>query len=143
MCCGLKKLCKKTAKENKVSIKIKQNNCEGKIVTIIQKSLNKYSCIIINAGAYTHTSIAILDALKSVSIPVVEVHITDIATREEFRKHSYISMVAKKIIKGKGMEGYKEAIEFFNSSENVECAYKLSSADIAKKMHFAKKLLKV
>ena len=110
---ALKKLCKKTAKENKVSIKIKQNNCEGKIVTIIQKSLNKYSGIIINAGAYTHTSIAILDALKSVSIPVVEMHITDIATREEFRKHSYISMVAKKIIKGKGMEGYKEAIEFF------------------------------
>lgn len=110
---SLKKLCKKTAKENKVSIKIKQNNCEGKIVTIIQKSLNKYSGIIINAGAYTHTSIAILDALKSVSIPVVEVHITDIATREEFRKHSYISMVAQKIIKGKGMEGYKEAIEFF------------------------------
>lgn len=95
------------------SVCIKQSNCEGEIVGFIQKAYKKYDGIIINAGAYTHTSIAIPDALKAVDIPTVEVHLTDIYAREEFRKLSYVSMAAKRTICGKGFEGYKEALEFF------------------------------
>ncbi len=95
------------------SVRVKQSNCEGEIVGFIQKAYKKYDGIIINAGAYTHTSVAILDALKAVDIPTVEVHLTDIYAREEFRKMSYISMAARKTVCGKGFEGYKEAFEFF------------------------------
>ena len=95
------------------SVCVKQSNCEGEIVGFIQKAYKKYDGIIINAGAYTHTSVAILDALKAVDIPTVEVHLTDIYAREEFRKMSYISMAARKTVCGKGVEGYKEALEFF------------------------------
>ena len=95
------------------SVCVKQSNCEGEIVGFIQKAYKKYDGIIINAGAYTHTSVAILDALKAVDIPTVEVHLTDIYAREEFRKMSYISMAARKTVCGKGCEGYKEALEFF------------------------------
>ena len=101
------------AKELNVKVTCFQSNYEGEICTKIQKSYKKYDGIIINAGAYTHTSIAILDALKSVSIPTVEVHITDINEREEFRRFSYISLFAQKTIVGKGLDGYKEAIEYF------------------------------
>ena len=110
----LKKYCKQVAKENNIKVKLFQSNYEGEIVTKIQKSLNKYNGIIINAGAYTHTSIAILDALKAVNIPTVEVHLTDINEREEFRKLSYVSLFATKQIAGKGFAGYKEAIEYFS-----------------------------
>ena len=110
---SLVKYIKTSAKNLGVKITCFQSNCEGEICTKIQKALNKYDGIIINAGAYTHTSIAILDALKSVDIPTVEVHITDINTREEFRHKSYISLYAKKMIAGKGFDGYKEAIEYF------------------------------
>ena len=96
------------------SVCVKQSNCEGEIVGFIQKAYKKYDGIIINAGAYTHTSVAILDALKAVDIPTVEVHLTDIYAREEFRKMSYISMAARKTVCGKGFEGYKEALEFFS-----------------------------
>lgn len=92
---------------------IKQSNYEGEIVDIIQKAFNNYDGIIINAGAYTHTSIAILDALKAVNIKTVEVHLSDIAEREDFRKMSYISLYADKIIMGKGFDGYREALEYF------------------------------
>ena len=68
--------------------------------------------IVINAAAYTHTSVAILDALKAVQIPTVEVHLSDINQREEFRKHSFVSMVAKKTICGLGFEGYRKALEY-------------------------------
>ena len=95
------------------SVCVKQSNCEGEIVGFIQKAYKKYDGIIINAGAYTHTSVAILDALNAVDIPTVEVHLTDIYAREEFRKMSYISMAARKTVCGKGFEGYKEALEFF------------------------------
>ena len=95
------------------SVCVKQSNCEGEIVGFIQKAYKKYDGIIINAGAYMHTSVAILDALKAVDIPTVEVHLTDIYAREEFRKMSYISMAARKTVCGKGFEGYKEALEFF------------------------------
>ena len=89
-----------------------QSNHEGAIVDKIQSVYNKVDGIVINPAAYTHTSVAVLDALKAVSIPAVEVHISDISKREDFRKHSYVSLVAKKTIAGKGFEGYIEAINY-------------------------------
>ncbi len=90
-----------------------QSNYEGEICEFIQKAYGVYNGIIINPGAYTHTSVAILDALKAVSIPTIEVHLTDVNNREEFRKISFVSLVAKKTISGKGFLGYKEALEYF------------------------------
>ena len=110
---SLVKYIKKSAKELGVKVKCFQSNYEGEICTVIQKALNKFDGIIINAGAYTHTSVAILDALKSVNIKTVEVHLTDINNREEFRRNSYISHFADKSFIGFGFEGYKKAIEYF------------------------------
>ena len=90
-----------------------QSNHEGDIVDKIQEAYGVYDGIVINPAAYTHTSVAILDALSAVAIPTVEVHLSDISTREEFRHHSYISLVAKKTICGLGFEGYREALKYF------------------------------
>ena len=109
----LVKYIKACAKEVGVKVTVMQSNSECKIVEAIQRAYGSYDGIVINAGAYTHTSIAILDALKAVGIPTVEVHLTDIHAREEFRHLSYVSMVAKKTICGKGFEGYGEALKFF------------------------------
>ncbi len=109
---SLVKLIKTHCKNKKVKATVFQSNYEGKIVEKIQKAYKKYDGIVINAGAYTHTSIAILDALKSVDIVTVEVHITDIENREEFRAKSYVSLFAKKVIIGKGLNGYIEAIDY-------------------------------
>ena len=79
---------------------------------MIQKACGDADGIVINAGAYTHTSIAILDALKAVGIPTVEVHLTNTDSREDFRRISYVSMAAEKTVKGKGFEGYREAIAY-------------------------------
>ena len=103
----------KEAESRGLEVKCVQSNHEGDIVEFIQKVLGNYDGIIINAGAYTHTSVAILDALKAVSIPTVEVHLTDINEREEFRKWSYISLIAKKTICGKGFLGYALALDEF------------------------------
>lgn len=103
----------KEAESRGLEVKCVQSNHEGEIVEFIQKALGNYEGIIINAGAYTHTSVAILDALKAVSIPTVEVHLTDINEREEFRKWSYISLIAKKTICGKGFLGYALALDEF------------------------------
>lgn len=91
------------------------SNYEGDIVTKIQRARGKYDAIVINAGAHTHTSVAILDALKAVSLPTVEVHLSDVHAREEFRHHSYVSLYAEKVIVGKGFDGYKEAIEYLTA----------------------------
>lgn len=91
-----------------------QSNHEGAIVDKIQEAYGVFDGIIINPAAYTHTSVAVLDALKAVAIPTVEVHLSDISTREDFRKHSYVSSVAKKTICGYGFEGYKKALEYFS-----------------------------
>ena len=109
----LKKYIQTSAKTLGLKCRTVQSNHEGEIVEIIQKSYKKIDGIIINAGAYTHTSVAIRDALLSVSIPFVEVHLTDISAREDFRRHSYLSDIAEKTIKGKGFEGYKEALVYF------------------------------
>ncbi len=89
-----------------------QSNHEGVIVDKIQEAYGKIDGIVINPAAYTHTSVAILDALKAVSIPTVEVHISDINTREEFRKFSYVSLYAEKTVAGRGFDGYLEAIDY-------------------------------
>ena len=108
---ALVKLIEKGAKERKVKVKCYQSNYEGDIVTAIQKAYGKYDGIVINPGAYTHTSIAILDALKAVNIPTVEVHITDVNNREEYRKISFVREFAIKTVSGKGFNGYLEAMD--------------------------------
>lgn len=108
---SLKKYVKDCAADLSLKVKIYQFNGEEKIIGKIQRALGKFDGILINAGGYTHTSIAILDALKSVGIPTAEVHLTDISQREEYRKFSFISEYAFITIKGKGFEGYKEALQ--------------------------------
>ena len=103
------------ARENDLAVEVYQSNNEGDIVTKIQQAYGKKDGIIINPAAYTHTSIAILDALKAVNIPTVEVHLSDINEREEFRKISYVSLFAKKTIVGKGFDGYIEAMEILKN----------------------------
>ncbi len=98
-----------------MDVELFQSNSEGAIVDAIQAAYQKVDGIVINPAAYTHTSVAILDALKAVAIPAVEVHLSDINSREEFRRHSYISPACLKTIAGKGFEGYKEAIGFLKA----------------------------
>ena len=102
-----------TCKTNEMECECFQSNHEGAIVDKIQAAYGKFDGIIINPAAYTHTSIAILDALKAVGIPAVEVHISDISTREEFRRISYAGLACEKTIAGHGLDGYREAVEFF------------------------------
>ena len=102
------------AKELQIEIEQYQSNHEGCIVDKIQAALAVYDGIVINPAAYTHTSIAILDALKAVSIPAVEVHISDVSQREAFRQVSYAGMACEKHIIGHGLDGYREAIIYLN-----------------------------
>lgn len=94
-----------------------QSNHEGAIVDYIQNTLGKFDAIVINPAAYTHTSVAILDALKAVALPAAEVHLSDVNSREEFRKLSYAGMACKKTFAGFGFEGYKMAIEYLCKEE--------------------------
>ena len=87
-----------------------QSNHEGAIVDKIQEAYGRFDGIVINPGAYTHTSVAILDALSAVKIPTVEVHISNVMEREAFRHHSFVSLVAKKTYMGLGFEGYRRAV---------------------------------
>ena len=112
------KYIKDYANENYIETEAYQSNSEGEIINKIQEAYNFYDGIVINPAAYTHTSIAILDALKAVNIPTVEVHLTDIEKREDFRKISYISYFAEKTIKGKGFDGYIEAINYLKEKFN-------------------------
>ena len=106
----LLKLLDSTAEEIGVEIEQFQSNHEGAIVDRIQAAYGNMDGIVINPAAYTHTSVAILDALKAVSIPAVEVHISDVDSREAFRQISYAGMYCEKTIKGHGLAGYREAI---------------------------------
>lgn len=103
--------CQKAAEELEIDVAIFQSNHEGEIIDRIQQAYKKFDGIVINAGAYTHYSIAIMDALKSVALPTVEVHLTDIQKREEYRHISYISYASIQTIVGLGFEGYKKALE--------------------------------
>ena len=103
-------LIEKTAREEGLEIEQFQSNHEGAIVDKIQDCYGKTDGIVINPAAYTHTSVAILDALKSVAIPAVEVHISNVDARESFRQISYPGMYCEKTIKGQGIDGYRQAI---------------------------------
>ncbi len=106
--------------ENNAQCSVYQSNHEGDIVTEIQNCYGEYDAIVINPAAYTHTSVAILDALKAVSIPTAEVHLSEVSEREEFRHFSYVSLYAEKVITGKGFDGYKEAIEYLSEKYNKQ-----------------------
>ena len=103
-------LLEQVAREEAVEIEQYQSNHEGCLVDKIQEAYGNFDGIVINPAAYTHTSVAILDALKAVSIPAVEVHISDVDSREPFRQISYASLACIKTIKGLGFEGYRQAI---------------------------------
>lgn len=106
----IKKLCERTAAPLGLSIDFRQSNHEGELVTWIQKARGKVAGVVINAAAYTHTSVAIHDALKLLDVPVIEVHLSDPATREAFRHHSYIAPLAAAVITGQGAQGYADAL---------------------------------
>ena len=108
----LEKLIAETCRKKQIQVECFQSNHEGAIVDKIQAAYGQFDGIVINPAAYTHTSVAILDALKAVSIPAVEVHISDVSTRESFRQVSYAGMACVKTYMGQGFEGYAMAIRY-------------------------------
>ena len=102
----------KYAEENGIEVKLFQSNHEGALVDEIQAAYGVFDGIVINPGAYTHTSIALLDALKAVAIPTVEVHISDLSKREDFRQVSFVRLAAEKTIAGEGIAGYTKAMAY-------------------------------
>ena len=113
-------LLRKTADDLKIELEQYQSNHEGCIVDKIQEAYGIFDGIVINPAAYTHTSVAILDALKSVAIPAVEVHISNVDAREAFRQISYPGMYCEKTIKGQGLEGYRQAIIYLVEKYNKD-----------------------
>jgi len=95
-----------------ISLTFFQSNHEGALIDKLQEVGFSYEGIVLNAAGYTHTSIALMDTIKAIDTPVVEVHISDIEAREEFRKFSFVSLAADHLIKGKGLEGYMEGVEW-------------------------------
>ncbi len=110
----IEKNCKDFARKNNIKLTFLQSNIEGELVTQIQESRNQQDGLIINAGGYTHTSVAIHDALKILKIPIIELHISNIYNREEFRHKSLISKVAKGVICGFGLDGYTMSLKAIN-----------------------------
>lgn len=104
-------MCREAAAKHGFMVDCRQSNHEGDLIDWVQEAGRNSVGIIINAGGYTHTSVALHDALKAVKVPVIEVHLSDPKTREQFRHHSYIEPVANKTISGKGAQGYVLAIE--------------------------------
>ena len=113
-------LLEETAAQENVEIQQYQSNHEGDLVDKIQWAYGKVDGIVINPAAYTHTSIAILDALKAVAIPAVEVHISDVDAREPFRQISYAGLACVKTIMGQGLDGYRQAMAFLAQRQNAE-----------------------
>ena len=108
----------KTATEFGITVEQYQSNHEGDLVDRIQAAYGNTDGIVINPAAYTHTSVAILDALKAVGIPAVEVHISDVDSREAFRQISYAGLACEKTIKGQGIDGYRQAITYLVTQYN-------------------------
>ena len=104
-------LCRTWCAEAGFDCELFQSNHEGAIVDKIQEAYGRVDGIVINPAAYTHTSVAILDALKAVSIPTVEVHISDVNEREDFRRHSFVSLIAEKTLAGFGFDGYRMGLQ--------------------------------
>ena len=111
LCACIREACDQTGAEATLF----QSNHEGDLVEVIQKAYGVYDGIVINPAAYTHTSVAILDALKAVAIPAVEVHLTDVQSREEFRRISYPGMACLKTFAGFGFDGYRLAVDYLMS----------------------------
>ena len=117
---ALEEFVRAACREYGVECELFQSNHEGAIVDKIQSALGTADGIVINPAAYTHTSVAILDALKAVALPAVEVHLTDIHARESFRQVSYAGMACEKTFAGLGFEGYRKAVEYLvNRRKNV------------------------
>ena len=114
----IKKKCLSFSKEHNINLTFFQSNVEGEIVNEIQNARKKQHCVIINAGGYTHTSVAIHDALKILNIPIIELHITNIYKREDFRHKSLISKAASGIICGLGTQGYNSSKSFYRFDKN-------------------------
>lgn len=117
---ALIELVEKTAKEENIEVECYQSNHEGDIVDKIQAAYGEKDGIVINPAAYTHTSVAILDALKAVAIPTVEVHISDVSKRDDFRQISYAGMACIKTYMGLGLQGYVEAMKYLKEYLNKE-----------------------
>ncbi len=115
---------RQSCEEAGVECELYQSNHEGAIVDKIQSAYGNFDGIVINPAAYTHTSVAILDALKAVSIPTVEVHISNVMEREEFRHHSYVSLAAVKTYMGYGFEGYRMAIQHLKTRQQHLLSHK-------------------
>ena len=110
----IQKKCNEFARQNNIKLSLFQSNIEGELVEEIQNSRTNHNGLIINAGGYTHTSVAIHDALKILKIPIIELHISNIYNREEFRHKSLISKVAKGVICGFGADGYIMSLKAMN-----------------------------
>jgi 3-dehydroquinate dehydratase-2 len=108
---SIKDASRKRAKSLGLAVEFRQSNTEGDLVDWVQEAAGSYAALIVNAGAYTHTSVALLDALLAVDIPIIEVHLSNINQREEFRHHSYVSKAADGMICGLGGLGYELALE--------------------------------
>ena len=115
----LEEMCISKGKACSMNVIFEQTNSESKLVTFIQEAINTSDGIIINAAAYSHTSVAILDALNAFQGHVIEVHISDISKREAFRQFSYVSLRANHVIMGRGLEGYIEAIEKIQQEDKI------------------------
>ncbi|MBQ1465989.1 MAG: 3-dehydroquinate dehydratase [Eubacteriaceae bacterium] len=106
------------ASDHAMECEVFQSNHEGDIIDRIQKCLGEDTAIIINAGGYSHTSVAILDALRAVEVPCVEVHMSDISSREEFRRFTYTSLACEKTFMGEGFESYMKAVDYISEKYN-------------------------
>ena len=110
---------RKTAEKENIQVECRQSNHEGTLVDWIQEAYGVFDGIVINPGAYTHTSIALLDAVKAVSLPTVEVHISDVSRREDFRQVSYIRQACVRTYMGLGFEGYRQAMLCLKSANSA------------------------
>lgn len=113
----LKRFIRSAAKQAGVRVRFFQSNCEGRIVTRIQRARGRYDAIVINPAAYTHTSVAILDALRAAGTPAAEVHLSEPREREDFRRLSYAGMACEARFAGMGFEGYAAAIRHFAAKD--------------------------
>ncbi|MCL2446781.1 MAG: type II 3-dehydroquinate dehydratase [Oscillospiraceae bacterium] len=106
-----------SAQELNLQVDVRQSNHEGELVTWIQQARGTADAIVINPAAYTHTSVAILDALLAVNLPAVEVHLSNVHAREEFRRVSYCAMACKQVVAGQGIQGYRAAMEYLLTNQ--------------------------
>ena len=117
---ALEEFIRTAAREAGCEVEVRQSNHEGVLVDWIQEACGVFDGIVINPAAYTHTSVAILDALKAVKLPAVEVHLSDVDAREPFRHVSYAGMACQKTFKGLGFEGYRRALRFLCGFDDAE-----------------------